>query len=76
MQDLAVVESLQPAYNLNEDVPDFLLFDVGFSLLIATNFLKNVAIIRVFHDKAFAKLIENCGTYHKLELGSSINASL
>jgi len=52
MQDFAVVESLQPAYDLNEDVPDFLLFDVGFSFLIVAYFLEHVAVVRVLHDKA------------------------
>ena len=76
MQNFAIMKSLETSYDLNENVPDLFLFDIGFSLLIAANFLKNVAIISVFHDQAFAKLFENCGTYHKLELGSSINASL
>jgi hypothetical protein len=76
VQNLSVMQSLQTSYDLNEYVPDLFLFDVSLSLLIAANFLKNVSIIRVFHDQAFAKLNKNCGTYHKLELGSSMNASL
>lgn len=52
VQNLPVVEGLEPAHNLNEDVPNFLLFDVGLALLVRADLLEHVAVVRVLHDQA------------------------
>ena len=42
----------QSADDLDEDVPDFLLFDVGLSLLVVTDFLEHISIVSIFHNQA------------------------
>ena len=39
-------------YDLNENVPNFLLFDICFSLLVATDFLEDIAVVRILHHEA------------------------
>ena len=51
MQDFATVESTQSADALDEDVPDFLLFDVGLALLVVTYFLEHVSVVSIFHNQ-------------------------
>jgi hypothetical protein len=51
MENLALVKSLKTSDDLDEDVPDFLLFDVGLSFLITAYFLKDIAVVSVFHDQ-------------------------
>ena len=45
------MESLQTTNYLDENVPDFLLFDIRLSLLIVGDFLEDVTIICVLHDE-------------------------
>lgn len=52
MQNFSVVECPESADYLDEDVPDLLLLDVGFSLLVITDFLENIAVVSVLHDEA------------------------
>ena len=52
MQNFALVKHLKPSDNLDENVPDFLFLDIGFSFLVVTNLLKHVSIVRVLHHKA------------------------
>lgn len=54
MQYFTVVQSLQASNNLNEDVPDLLLLDVGLSFLVTANLLEDVAIVSILHDEAQA----------------------
>lgn len=46
------VKGFYTSDNLNEDIPDFFLFDVGLTLLIVTDLLKDVAIVRILHHQA------------------------
>ncbi len=52
MQNLANVKRPQTSNDLNENVPDFFFFNVGFTLLISANFLVNISVISVLHYKA------------------------
>jgi len=52
MQNPSLVESVEATDDLNEDVPDLLLLEVGLSLLIVTDLLKYVAVISILHDQA------------------------
>ena len=54
MQNATDVEGAESADDLNEDVPDLLLLDVGLPLLIVTDFLEDVAVVGVLHHKAQA----------------------
>jgi hypothetical protein len=40
MEDLPCVEGSQASDNLNEDVPDFLFFDVSFPFLVTGDLLE------------------------------------
>ena len=51
MENLSVVKGFEASDNLNEDIPNLLLFDVSLSFLVAANFLKNIAIVSVLHDQ-------------------------
>ena len=51
VQDFPVVQCFQSANYLNEYVPYFLFFDVCLSLLIATYFLEDIAVVSVLHDE-------------------------
>ena len=51
------MKGLEAANDLNEDVPDLLLLDVGLSLLIVADFLENVSVVGIFHYQAARKLI-------------------
>jgi hypothetical protein len=55
MQNFATMERLESSDDLYEDVPDFLLFDVCFSLLVRAYLLEHVAIVRQLHDQAHAR---------------------
>ena len=50
VQYFTVVQRLEASYNLDEDVPDLLLLDVGLSFLVAANLLENVTIVCILHD--------------------------
>ena len=50
VQYFTVVQCLEASYNLDEDVPDLLLLDVGLSFLVAANLLENVTIVCILHD--------------------------
>ena len=52
MEDLSLMESPQTPHNLDEDIPDLLLFDVGLSLLVVADLLEHVAIVCILHDEA------------------------
>ena len=62
MQNVPAVECSQPPDNLDEDVPNLLLFDVGLSFLVTAYFLENISIICVLHDKTqtWRRLINKC----------------
>ena len=52
MQDLHGVQHFQPLHHLNEDVPNFIFFDVFFLYLVIGDFLEQVATVRKLHDDA------------------------
>ena len=52
MQDLAIMQSFKASDNLNEDIPDLLLLDVGLSFLVAANLLEHVTIVCILHYEA------------------------
>ena len=52
VKDLTAVEGTQATDDLDKDVPDLLLFDVGFALLVVTDFLEYISIVSVLHNKA------------------------
>ena len=45
------MESPQASHNLDENVPDLFLFDVGLSLLVVADFLEYIAIVSVLHHE-------------------------
>lgn len=51
MQDLAVMQSFETSDYLNENVPNLLLFDIGFSLLVTANLLEDISVVSVLHDQ-------------------------
>ena len=55
VQDLPIMQSFEASYDLDEDIPYFLLFDVGFAFLITADLLKDVAIVSVLHHKTKAR---------------------
>jgi hypothetical protein len=57
VQDLAIVQRLQSTHYLYEYVPDLLLFDVRFALLVTANLLEDVTIICVLHDETKCKFV-------------------
>ena len=57
VEDLAIVQRLQPAHYLNKYVPDLLLFDIGFALLVTANLLEDVTIICVLHYETKCKFV-------------------
>jgi hypothetical protein len=54
MHDLPHVESSQAPHNLNEDIPNFLLFYVCLPLLVVTDLLIEISIICKLHDQTQA----------------------
>ena len=48
------MQSLETPDNLDEDVPDLLLLDVGLSFLVTANLLEHIAVVSVLHDEAKA----------------------
>ena len=57
VEDLPIMQGLESAHNLDEDVPYFLFLYISLSLLIAADFLENIAVVRVFHDQTIEKKI-------------------
>tara|TARA_B110001450_G_C17647544_1_gene491863 strand:+ start:1551 stop:1778 length:228 start_codon:yes stop_codon:yes gene_type:complete len=51
MQDLAVMKSFEASDYLNKDVPNLLLFDVSFSLLVTANLLEDISIVSILHHQ-------------------------
>ena len=51
VEDAALMECPQSSYNLNKDIPDLFLLDVGLSLLIVTDFLENVSVVCILHHE-------------------------
>jgi len=62
MQDAAHVERPQPSHDLNEDIPDLLLLNIGLSFLIVADFLEDVAVVSILHDQAQTRrgLVDKC----------------
>jgi len=54
MQDLAVMQSFETSDYLNENVPNLLLFDIGFSLLVTANLLEDISVVSILHDQTQA----------------------
>ena len=57
MQNLPVMQSFEPSYDLDENVPDLFFFDIGFTFLIVANFLKHITVVGIFHHKAGSNII-------------------
>lgn len=51
MENFSIMKSFETPNNLDENVPNFLFFDISFSFLIGADFLKNITVISVFHDQ-------------------------
>ena len=49
MQDLTAVKGTEASHNLDENIPDFLLFDVGFPFLIVADLLEDISIVSILH---------------------------
>ena len=45
------MKSFEPPNDLNENVPNLLLFDIGLSLLVTADLLEDVPVISVLHDQ-------------------------
>lgn len=55
MEDLDIVECLQPAHNLYENLPYHIFWDVLLLLLMPRYLLEKIAVIRVLHDNTSKK---------------------
>ena len=51
MQDFSVMQRFKASDDLNEDIPNLFLLDVGFSLLIIAYFLEDITVVGVLHDQ-------------------------
>ena len=60
MHNLAHVESSEPPHNLNENIQNFLLFNVGLPFLVVTDLLVKVSVISEFHHEtqALARVVD------------------
>jgi hypothetical protein len=52
VEDFSFMEGFEASDDLDEDVPDFLFFDVSFALLIAADFLEDVSVVSILHYEA------------------------
>ena len=52
VQYLPYVKRPEASNDLNENVPDLFFFNVSFTLLVSANFLVNIAVISILHNKA------------------------
>ncbi len=52
VEDFDVVEGLEPANDLDEYAPDFVLTDVALLLLVHSDLLEQISVVRVLHDDA------------------------
>ena len=52
VQDLAAVEGKESTDNLDEDVPNLLLFNVSLSFLVVTDLLEDISVVSIFHNQA------------------------
>jgi hypothetical protein len=55
MQYLAIVESFEASNDLYENVPDLLLLNVRFLLLIVANLLEHIPVVCILHDEAIGR---------------------
>jgi hypothetical protein len=51
VQNFPVMQCFEASDDLDKDIPYFLFLDVCFSLLVAANLLKDIAVVSVFHDQ-------------------------
>ena len=78
MENVYVVKWFETFYYLDEDAPDVVLSEVCLLLLMLSNFLEEISIVRIFHHNANMNVRYTLGsiqTYHKDEEGSSMKAS-
>ena len=78
MENVYVVKWFETFYNLDEDAPDVILSEVCLLLLMLSNFLEEISIVRILHHNANMNVRYTLGsiqTYHKDEEGSSMKAS-
>ena len=52
MENVRVVEGLEPLDHLDEDAPDVLLTQIGLLLLMPGDLLEQISIVCVLHDNA------------------------
>ena len=58
MHNVDVVECLQPADNLNEQVPDLRLWEHGLVSLVLNDLLVQVSVVCVLHHDTMTTTIE------------------
>ena len=78
MKNVNVVKWFETFYYLDEDTPDVILSEVCLFLLMLSNFLEEISIVRILHHNANMNVRYTLGsiqTYHKDEEGSSMKAS-
>ena len=52
MENVRVVEGLEPLDHLDEDAPDVLLSQIGLLLLVPGDLLEQISIVCILHDNA------------------------
>ena len=52
MQNLPDMKCPQSTDNLYEYIPNFLLLNISFFLLVCSNLLEDIPVVRVLHDQA------------------------
>lgn len=75
MENVHLMALLKPSCHLNQNFPNFILFEHRLLFLMLANALKQVPVVAVFHDDAKIKS-EQVETYQRDEEASSMKASL
>ena len=58
MHDVQIVHGFEAFHELDEDLPDFCLWEGGVIFLMVTDFLEEVPVVSVLHDYA-TRVVEN-----------------
>ena len=49
MEDVHIVERFQSLYDLDENAPNIVFFEVGLFLLVLCNFLEEISVVSILH---------------------------
>ena len=49
MEDVHIMQSLQSLYDLDENAPNVIFFEVGLLLLVLCNLLEEISVVCILH---------------------------